>query len=817
MPVSLCSAHGRDRADSDRLVKSDKGGQPRCSLWPPFTPHLVFVHSAPPHRYYLHAPCNTQTMRFLSLTTLFHRRARSDPDIHRLASTPYAFPEAETRPVSTDCIFDLALPPSSSLDIDAFAAYACASAPSIDTALSSLPTLTLAYSHHEHQAHSLRPPGTNTSASSSTTTLSYPPSVEYPPNASHFRPPDPVEHHPHSILAILTERIQDLETALLEECEANACIPELQDALGAERRARDAAEQANAGLVRKVAVLHDEVLQLRRVLFSAIASGGQPARNPDPEVAATTTAERDRLRHFFDLMVSVGAHRPVIDAGYQGVVQGEDAEAAVVLAIRSALEQPESVWRQLLEPVTGPRTPAEYMAQVRCTLRARREVRVWRWKAGFWKGKAREDGRCEETVTPSASKVEEVVEGADGAVPEERMARVEEMMVKLNKGELPLRVQYMSSASQEVDVSAPMASASAATAAGVLVDSSSSGTQAEIDAMAELVDVVPPSWPIDDLERLPATSSSMVLPSASTTRISSIAIRQNSNGSNIDVPISASGTLGASCSVSLCSVASPSRCGSRMTSSDSMSTTTSVKSRRRRAKVLTVPCVTVAVAPSESLPSDAAAEPTVLVASPTDQGVSPSPHSQETLPAFGSLPRALVDFGEGSDEDLVLVLSTDFSDTSYHATSPGRESADSKSTLPGCGETGSGSPGLTADVHGDPVQDKKSSRLPVRMPGMKVIKRLSASIANAGSRNPGAGEVGAVDVNEKLKSGRLGRSRALSMGPSQTVTQPRRERGRSPTMPMADIAAEPARQSAKIPMGKRLQRFGLGGSTEGRK
>ncbi|KAI0365023.1 hypothetical protein BV20DRAFT_911819, partial [Pilatotrama ljubarskyi] len=124
--------------------------------------------------------------------------------------------------------------------------------------------------------------------------------------------------------------------------------------------------------------------------------------------------------------LSSGARMPVIECAYTHVLEGADPEAALVAAIKGALAQhdSDSIWRTLLEPVTGPRTQAEYLAQVRCTLDARAASRDWRKRAKFWRRAAKEDGRHADTVTPSVSAISEVVE----VLEEERRGKVEEMM-----------------------------------------------------------------------------------------------------------------------------------------------------------------------------------------------------------------------------------------------------------------------------------------------------------------------------------------------------------------------------------------------------
>ncbi|RDX44056.1 hypothetical protein OH76DRAFT_1360231, partial [Lentinus brumalis] len=123
---------------------------------------------------------------------------------------------------------------------------------------------------------------------------------------------------------------------------------------------------------------------------------------------SAVVAERDRLRYFLELVVSAGAHKPVLEAAYRQVTEGEDPEAALVNAIQNATAQRDSAWCRLLEPVIGVRTQDEYLAQLRCTLDARRHTVAWRKRAKFWKGAAKDEGRHVDTVTPSVSALSDV-------------------------------------------------------------------------------------------------------------------------------------------------------------------------------------------------------------------------------------------------------------------------------------------------------------------------------------------------------------------------------------------------------------------------
>ena len=172
----------------------------------------------------------------------------------------------------------------------------------------------------------------------------------------------------------------------------------------------------------------------------------------------------------------------------------------------------------------------------------------------------------------------------------------------------------------------------------------------------------------------------------------------------------------------------------------------------------------------------------------------PTPRTPNRLSGV-SLPKALLDFSSSPEDDLVLVLHSDFSSSPYRAPSA--------SPTPDAARPGLDSAGSTPE---------KRSRLPVRMPGLKAIKRFSASIAisrpvlvdttNAASFAFTTAPAGSVH-GKPVAPGRPGAENA-----DRT-----RVRTRAPSVvarPAGAVSPSPPRPS-KIPMGRRLQRFGIGG------
>ncbi|KAI0089581.1 hypothetical protein BDY19DRAFT_942980 [Irpex rosettiformis] len=155
-------------------------------------------------------------------------------------------------------------------------------------------------------------------------------------------------------------------------------------------------------------VTHQELRQLNNRLSSELSNVRLTLERTIEQLSVVQT-KNDRLQALFDL--------PILVSVFQAVLSGDNPLDALIRSVKLAVSQASdsgtasgsNPWRTLLEPVVGPRSPEDYIAQVNCTLRARRESRDWRKRAIFWKGHAREDGRHQETVTPSSSQLSDIV------------------------------------------------------------------------------------------------------------------------------------------------------------------------------------------------------------------------------------------------------------------------------------------------------------------------------------------------------------------------------------------------------------------------
>ena len=609
------------------------------------------------------------------MTTLFHRRTKSDPaePLARITSPPIANPQA--RPVSQTSI---AQTPTQRLPHSHSAA---------DLLVPIAPLSPLEFSI---PFPSPRPPSTSTKIVSTQVSHRHvdPPSQglsaeALPTVPVHHLKPTPRQKHEK------------------QDPDVDPRIANLKAALKAERIAREVAEEACAEFALKVTALQDEVVQLRRTLFSSVTKADRQTPSPsyattldsimDASVAGTgadssavaeniaLVVERDRLRRFVELMVSVGGHKPVLDSAYKRVVGigegdggGEDAEAALATAIKDAVRQPGSVWRELLEPVVGARTQAEYLAQVRCTLDARKQTRDWRKRATFWKSRAKEDGRNGDTVTPSSSALSAI----EDRIPEQEMNKTRGVA----EGRRPA-VPHVSNVTNH---------------GGDFDDGlSPTASRFALDMVAH--------WNADGfvpaLElTLPAASSSMVLPTVGTPPFKSPEKPLPGNISRRD-------------SHSTAFSGSPTKQPSlkfRRWDVGLRSSTETARSSRSSSSA------------QEAVQASAVSEGSTAIASPLGGA------EFSLLPDF----KESVVFGEELDRDLVLVLHKKLPDL------PG----DSTARAPmadGESERGSES-GVSSNA-----SSPKKSRLPVRMRGLRVIKRLSTTFSISRGSVPDMGQVDA--------------------------------------------------------------------------
>ncbi|KAH9910883.1 uncharacterized protein BXZ73DRAFT_108401 [Epithele typhae] len=423
-----------------------------------------------------------------------------------------------------------------------------------------------------------------------------------------------------------------------------------------------------------ITALAEHIEDLETLLFEAIELNAYI-----PTVEDALAAERGARRALMEAQSSLREEVVRLRAKVSDDSSRAD-ELRVVLSLASA------------HPCSGAgpdvRTEDDYLAQVRCTLTARADVRAWQRRAAFWRRLALATGANAGVVTPSASALEDETLVARASL-DERHADGDE---SVSSGQVA-----HSDGSIDFDSALPT----------LTLQSSLEESVSDPEECVRLSFALPsPSLPDTSL---PAASSSMVLPAlCDSPRSPTLRFFADPPPSPWDSP-----------------VASPS---APISASPSASSQASVKSRRRRAQVLppfrsdfdSSASGWDSPTPSPLAESFSAACASALRRSPLSASVSyedsdadprrPPPYPDLPLvlapdehAARSALPTTLV----ADDADLVVVLHTDFSETSYAPTPELPSSSRSLSPLRA-------------------AEPEKNARLRA---GLRAIKRLSTSLA----------------------------------------------------------------------------------------
>lgn len=138
---------------------------------------------------------------------------------------------------------------------------------------------------------------------------------------------------------------------------------------------------------------------------------------------------------FLSLMINIGLHEPVLNNARGALRAGEDADEALVDAIKEAAAKPGSAWASIMPAITGSRTSDQYLSAINMTLKVRRELKEAKKVIKFWKRAAQEDDRHEYTITPSASNISSIHE----MLSEKRQTAVDDLLAKLRTGTYRVR------------------------------------------------------------------------------------------------------------------------------------------------------------------------------------------------------------------------------------------------------------------------------------------------------------------------------------------------------------------------------------------
>jgi hypothetical protein len=107
-------------------------------------------------------------------------------------------------------------------------------------------------------------------------------------------------------------------------------------------------------------------------------------------------------------VIDLGQHERVLGNAYAALRAGQDADQALVDAIKEAAAVSGSAWDSIISAVSSRRAQDEYLTVLNLTLTVRKELRECRKVAKFCKRTAQEDTHHVETFTPSVSTISSI-------------------------------------------------------------------------------------------------------------------------------------------------------------------------------------------------------------------------------------------------------------------------------------------------------------------------------------------------------------------------------------------------------------------------
>ncbi|KDQ26753.1 hypothetical protein PLEOSDRAFT_174056 [Pleurotus ostreatus PC15] len=182
-------------------------------------------------------------------------------------------------------------------------------------------------------------------------------------------------------------------------------------------------------------MLQDEIAASKDELASERLRHATTLRRLEEQQIEVSKAQ-DRLgqlERFTARLVDGGSKTSVLYRARGMILDGEDTEVALVLAIKEVASDPASPWRLILDAVNGPRTQDEYLSAINMTLSTRKALRESKKISKFWKGVAMEDGTHENVITPSPSNISSIHE----TLSTERQAAVDLLIKRRKNADLP--------------------------------------------------------------------------------------------------------------------------------------------------------------------------------------------------------------------------------------------------------------------------------------------------------------------------------------------------------------------------------------------
>ncbi|KAF4569787.1 hypothetical protein EYR40_008767 [Pleurotus pulmonarius] len=183
-------------------------------------------------------------------------------------------------------------------------------------------------------------------------------------------------------------------------------------------------------------ILQDEIIASKNELASERLRYADTLRRLEEQQIETSKVQ-DRLgqlERFTARLVDGGSKTSVLYRARDLILDGEDTEIALVLAIKEVASDPGSPWRLILDAVNGPRTQDEYLSAINLTLTTRKALRESKKITKFWKGVAMEDSAHADVITPSPSNISSIHE----TLSTERQAAVDLLIKRRRNADLPM-------------------------------------------------------------------------------------------------------------------------------------------------------------------------------------------------------------------------------------------------------------------------------------------------------------------------------------------------------------------------------------------
>jgi hypothetical protein len=187
-----------------------------------------------------------------------------------------------------------------------------------------------------------------------------------------------------------------------------------------------ALREANRTLEADQVEITKEAADVRTALYAEMTKNAQLKRQVmiDAERIQTFTVSFTRYKAIDCLLARIGIHKAVLEEALAALEDGGNPEDVVMSAIKQARIKADHTGPGTA--ITGHRTPEQYGAVLKMTLKVRKELKGHKKITKFWKRAAQQDGKHKDTITPSPSDISSIHE----TLSPERQKAVDDLAVR---------------------------------------------------------------------------------------------------------------------------------------------------------------------------------------------------------------------------------------------------------------------------------------------------------------------------------------------------------------------------------------------------